>query len=346
MPPTPSPIVLFVMLCTMVSSLYCWWLWSELFIRLFATAPPKTIVLLYTTEDWSDLACAATHQMLRYRPPHLVRVEAIVHNYSECERTLEFAEDTDVPSGCTERFGSKISYMSILFIRLGDVRRHVDSRKKGVTGYLMLDSDVVLYRNIVARMERAGSDFVFQRELPCHTERGRLCINGGVWWVRAQSKRALAVLDDAIHLMAQLWIPDQDALQHALARSNATVTYLNTRRYPNGFLYNYDRRLKASNVHMVHVNWAPDKQAKLDRLYDLGMVERYAHCFSEETLATLRTRRSNATTLPSGFKLSLTQPPGITRYDLGNALGCSDIGSGYCIDQRVEHRSLPYHLLN
>jgi len=213
-------------------------------------------------------------------------------------------------------------------------------------GLLVLDSDTVLFRNIGARMARAGTDFVFQRELPCHSEPRRRCINAGVWWVSARSDTAVAVLLHALRLMYELQISDQDALQHALTLSNATVTYLDPMLYPNGFVYNFDRRLRADRVHMVHVNWSPAGFVeKRFRLYDLGVLDRYPQCFGNQLLSkTWRTERANATHLPSGFLLPRSMPHGVTWRDLGNALGCADVDDRRCIVARAEPRALPSHL--
>lgn len=316
--------------------------------------PPSVETLIFTDPGWSDVSCAAAAQARRFSTGGVGAVTVLMfeHDAHFCERKrVEMA-----PSGADFRcIGSLLVsaspggdgwcmptyYDELLYRRLRATIAQLAATR--ADGLLLLDSDTALFRNIGVRMARAGTDFVFQRELPCHTERRRRCINAGVWWVRARSDAVEAVLRHALHLMAHLHISDQDALQHALAVSNCTVTYLDPALYPNGFLYNFDARLRAARVHMVHVNWSPPGFVeKRQRLYDLGVVERYPQCFGRAL--RYRDARANATRLPSGFLLPRAMPRGVSWRDLGNALGCADVDDRRCIAARAEPRALPHYL--
>jgi hypothetical protein len=184
------------------------------------------------------------------------------------------ADDTDALLVPPQHPQAILSYQTILLLRMSIIADLLDQQAPVTqAGYLILDSDVVLYRNIAARMAAMKADLVFQRELPC-AEPDDLCVNGGVWWVSAHSRPARKIVRLALHYMHELNIPDQDALQHALARMRGAVVvrYLDPFRYPNGFVYNVDARLTRSAVHMIHFNWSPSHYAKLERLADVGLL--------------------------------------------------------------------------
>ena len=144
-------------------------------------------------------------------------------------------------------------YFDLIASRLVVMLSVLQYPSDNIDGVLLLDSDVVLFRNVVDRMARYGTDMVFQRELPCSSVN---CVNGGVWWARAHKPDVVRLITYALRLMRSLNIPDQDALDIAIdAYRNVSVTYLPVSRYPNGFVYDTNDRLSRSHVHLVHVNW-------------------------------------------------------------------------------------------
>jgi hypothetical protein len=164
------------------------------------------------------------------------------------------------------------AYFTLIGRRLAYVAQELEADiRPAFAGILVLDSDVALYRNIAGRAERSGADFVFQRELPCFE---RDCLNGGVWWARANSSPVRAVLRRALELMRELALADQDALQLAIGEADGllNVAYWLADTHPNGFVHAaatlIGHGLRTSRVHLVHANWcARDaKQARLDAL--------------------------------------------------------------------------------
>jgi hypothetical protein len=252
-----------------------------------------TTTLIFTTREWLVFASLARDQSRRFGVRNSVRIYMLddrrvcddltvggsamyflagknPERKSECRGwTVEEAEELSfLPR-------ENLTYQSILLGRMTIIANLLDSGASVfVAGYLILDSDVALYRNIAARMTRLNADMVFQREIPCHES--EYCVNGGVWWVSAHSEAARNVVHLALRYMRELNIPDQDALQHAIARTpDVDVMYLDPFRYPNGFMYNYESDLRRSRVHMIHFNWAPSPTAKLARLADVGVFREF-----------------------------------------------------------------------
>ena len=323
------------------------------------TCKPRVETLLFSDSGWEPMSCAAAMQAKRFSRSAGSNVTLIL-----LDNDVDFASWSSRPAVAAgisvitlpsvprdeSEWVMPTYYDELLYLRLRATALRVRTMRDRFDGLLLLDSDTVLFRNIGARMARIGTDFVFQRELPCHTERARRCLNAGVWWVSTRSDETVRVLQHAVHLMEELLISDQDALQHALAASNASVTYLDPLLYPNGFVYNYDRRLRAARTHMVHLNWSPAGiVGKHPRLYDLGIVRRYAQCFIPYIHRILAAEYANVSApdrrLRSGFQLPLLMPRGVTWRDLGNALGCADVEDRRCIMARVEPRALPSYLL-
>ena len=207
-------------------------------------------------------------------------------------------------------------------------------------GYFIIDSDVVLLRNMAARLARKDYDLVFQRELPCHSE--RMCVNAGVWWVRTGSFEAVRVLEYALRFMDELHLPDQDALQQALVdRPALKLAVLDASYAPNGFVYNVDRRLDARTLRLVHFNWAPSHRAKLERLNDVGVVAKYPYCFRREMRAALHGNYSSITREARGLRSPLSMPYA-TLTDVASAVDCAEADRS-CLRRRVEpHVLAPY----
>lgn len=318
---------------------------------------PFTDTLLFTDAGFSPLTCSASLQARRFMNRRSGRVVVVIVTNDDdwCGYNIANMRKHDIYGFCAPGISENGSDWTMpswqaefFYRRLSLTYRYIVSAHThgSADGVLLLDSDVALFRNIGVRMARAGTDFVFQRELPCHNEPHRRCVNAGVWWISTRSEAVLYVLDHALRLMRELRISDQDALQHALARAHrhVTVTYLAPTSYPNGFVYNYDRRLRARDVHLVHTNWAGrGLLAKLDRLKDLGVVDRYAQCFHPQMHEQLEERGWNSSAarlLPTGFRLPLSFPNTVLWRDLGNALGCADVEDRRCIAARAEPRAL------
>lgn len=174
-------------------------------------------------------------------------------------------------------------YFELIQNRLPTVLRALESLPYDTSGrgLLLLDSDIVLRRNVGAWMHRfaarSGADFVVQQEWPC--PQAPHCVNGGVWWVR-RSAGGAQVLREAAVLMEQLRVPDQDALQIVAARSARRVHFLDRLHYPNGHVAQFDPQFSVSRAHLVHANWLRSyacKRAVLECLRnggDEGVVKR------------------------------------------------------------------------
>lgn len=128
---------------------------------------------------------------------------------------------------------------------------------------VVLDSDVVLRRNVAAWMPRLepNKSLVFQQERPCQTAPKRLCVNGGVWWAR-RSPETTMLLTQTLELMHRLRLPDQDALQIVAARNARSVGFLPPDRYPNGFVYFHELGGQTA-WHLFHANWLSSRPCKL-----------------------------------------------------------------------------------
>jgi len=293
----------------------------------------RTTILLFSTPDWLDMTCAAASQARRFARAQ----DEVIVVVTELNASMPAYKHVELP----ERARSNNTQFEFLYQRLQYALIWSINRTQDAGGLFMLDSDTAIFRNVFGRVVRrygAQYDFVFQRELPCHTEHRRRCVNGGVWWMSTRSERARHVLVRALRYMHELHLPDQDALQHALAADSAVrVAFLDVKRHPNGFVYNFDGRVRAKRVHLVHVNWAPSKHAKLERLYDLGVVEEYSHCFSDTTLSMLRSNRtSSASRRRVGGVLSPVTLPIVSTEDLINGLHCERaVNSTRCVRSRA-----------
>jgi len=133
--------------------------------------------------------------------------------------------------------------------------------RSAVHGVSLIDADVAVFRNVLARFERSNRTFVGQRETPCASEPSHSCANGGVYWVR-RSVRGRRLLWRVAHLMRALGIPDQDALDIALAAPDCDALYLDALRYANGHTMQYDADFDVARAHLVHANWLRGLRAK------------------------------------------------------------------------------------
>ena len=183
-----------------------------------------------------------------------------------CDRVPCFVDRrvTDSAQWGTRRYFNKIA------IRLPVMLALVQQLPLG-GALALLDSDVaVLRRHLFARIARIAllahnATIAVQQEWPCSTAPLRLCVNGGVWWLR-RSTGAREFLARAVALMHRLALPDQDALEVALAERTADfVHYLDRRRYVNGYTAQRDG---VRGAHLVHANWLTGIDAKRRLLDD------------------------------------------------------------------------------
>lgn len=284
-----------------------------------------TLTLLFTTDDFTEMTCAVAHQLASF-PRSRVHVMALAADGMLWRTEIEETDDGKCEPGrrtstvndgafnTTTSTNKTRTYFELIKLRFDVTIHSIRTAPLDVKGVFVLDSDVVLLRNVAARMARYETDFVFQSELPCAEQH---CINAGVWWARARRKPVLAVLEKARSYMQQLHLPDQDALQRALAyyAANVTVAYLPPHTHPNGFVYAFDDRLRRERLHLVHMNWAPSRRAKFERLADMGVVARHRRCFTENYASMHNTTRANGLPVPE----QLVRP---TLDELRRVLGC------------------------
>ena len=225
-----------------------------LLLCVAATAGLYTETFLFTDARYSNMTLAAAEASFRLARRASQKRPVFVEH---ARITVWVLDNTPCalfrPFWCVPLRYGELSYQSMLQKRMLVLYAYLQHPSDAIDGVFMLDSDVLLRRNVADRFERLGADLVFQRELPCAA---RYCANGGVWWARARSPVALRVVERALSLMSTLAIPDQDALDVALSlEPDARVVYLPATTHPNGFVAAANDRLEASRVHLVHANW-------------------------------------------------------------------------------------------
>lgn len=253
--------------------------------RSVASRGCSTVTLLAADRAWLDMACVVARQSLR-QPHQCVLLHALDGSAATCDEWRRLMWRAGVqPPPCVPVDAARTSggdwgtpaYFARIAPRLSALLVLLESRElgAGVRGVLVLDADVALVRNVAARAERAGADFVFQRELPCaETD----CVNGGVFWADARAPAVRRVLRRAVRYMHELALPDQDALQAALAADeSARVRYFDAHTHPNGWVAAYDNRVaRERNLHLLHANWLRTRADKRARLAQLAVWRRDA----------------------------------------------------------------------
>lgn len=247
----------------------------------------ETATYLFTDAKYAEMTLAvanATYRLAR-RDPYAYQNRFFV--------TIWVLDDTSCrrfePFFCVPLLYRDLDYQSMLEKRLTVMYAALQHPMEEYEGVMMIDSDVLLKRNVAARMATHGTDLVFQSEWPCAMLH---CANGGVWWARARSVAALGVVKRALDLAKTMKISDQDALNVAISLGNASVTYLPATKYPNGFVMQANNRLDVRSVHLLHVNWC-----KLDRKAErLRQAAKAARFFAvpAETNATFVCKTLNA----------------------------------------------------
>lgn len=248
---------------------------SHWFVRqhtnwISAQAACETIVVLFTDADWFNLAMETAAEVTF---PHscvalwiwAMRNDSRLAMYQteiDCANTRQCAlyfYDTR-PALHRSSVWGQTAYFNKIVHRVPIMA--AIAKRLAPLPYLSLalvDADVALLRrNVFKRIARDSyrRDLVVQQEWPCATAPKRLCVNGGFWWLKIHA-RSVQFLDTVITLMHALAIPDQDALDLALARASANVSvlYLDRHHYANGWTAQYDKEWNWRVAHIVHANW-------------------------------------------------------------------------------------------
>ena len=221
-----------------------------------------TVTVLFSDARFAEMTLKVAHDTFRLarRSPYTLIDRFRLTIYAASDIDCSFFE----PFDCVDTNMSFSDYQLLLLLRLHTLRTHLAYPRVNVTGYLMLDSDVALLRNVADRLDRSSADIVFQREVPCASRR---CVNAGVWWVRVGRQPVLAFLNRILFLMTTLQLPDQEAFDLAVATKSRTLRleFLSPLRYPNGFTLEANDGLRMSMLHLVHANWC-DFRYKQQRL--------------------------------------------------------------------------------
>lgn len=217
------------------------------------------IALLFTDETWLPLTLTVAAELKQSRGTCVA-----IWFWTSATNTTAVAacENPAVPCFIDERHGAAAVWGTArYFNKIADRLSIVLAVKSWLNvrtecGVMLIDSDVALLRhNIFARETRSGAaTFVTQQEWPCATAPYRLCVNGGVWWLR-RTKAGSDFLSRAVSLMTRLAIPDQDALDLALtAEAPGFVSYLERHRAANGYVAMRDATWSLERAHLVHAN--------------------------------------------------------------------------------------------
>ncbi len=230
---------------------------------LFVSAiAAHTITILFTDAGYVDMTLAL-----------VARLSALHRQPVNVSLALQIWATRDIdcrlfrPFLCFHLPTERIEFAQFLQFRVSVMLAALENPNEGATGYLLLDSDVALFRNVAQRFDRLDADVAFQTELPCATRR---CVNGGIWWARTHSESARAFVHESLQTMKRLNLPDQDAFDVVLARmgTELRVSMLSPYTHPNGFVYEANDQLEAARVHLVHANWCASHASKRRRLQE------------------------------------------------------------------------------
>jgi hypothetical protein len=262
---------------------------------LFSLVASRTLTVLFTDRAYEKMTHDLLKELTRYRgalSTDVTRVYILNDEFAAQNSSWSFEGIRDVQVSHLRNPTTR-NYFQRIAPRFKVLSGLLTSLE--FNGVLMLDSDVVVFRNIATRLERLGGDIVVQREVPCSK---RLCLNAGVMWVRTRAPLVQKMIAKSLEFMDKLRFSDQDALQMVISinadqkiveedvntifipdyrrtlwnRPNhhiVRVLYLNPTQYPNGFVHQINQRLSKHRVHLVHVNWAnstAQKQLRLDEI--------------------------------------------------------------------------------
>lgn len=211
-------------------------------------------VLIFSDSTWRPAAIQLEHEL--QRAPHICVEHIDIPRYPNQTTTAA-------------RWGTA-DYFARIRVRLPEIHRRLLHEPLDSTRWLALfDADIVVLRNITGRVTRTFAHapqvhMLAQQEWPCDTAPYRLCVNGGLWFVR-RSSQARDLLAHAVRVLERLHIPDQDALQLAAnAAEPGAVLFLDRARYANGYVaLRRPTKWSAAGAHAVHCNWLVDLRDKL-----------------------------------------------------------------------------------
>jgi hypothetical protein len=260
----------------------------KLLLFLFALVCGKTLQVLFTDRDYEQMTLELVRDLVKYQSPknrNPIWVYTLYDEFGAQNKTWSFAALVDrvLPLALPRK---KNYYQRIAprFFVLLSLLNNTE-----FDGVLMIDSDVVVFRNVAARLESINSDLVVQQEVPCKKEH---CVNAGVMWISTNNKPVGSLFETAIRFMKGLKLSDQDALQmaidvqsshrimhtddsfsppHMWSRTDRYLRlhHLNMTLYPNGFVHQINQKLHKRVVHLVHVNWANSTGQKQRRLTEV-----------------------------------------------------------------------------
>ncbi len=223
-----------------------------------------TVLFLFTDTNWLPETTALIDEWVQLRRAQSFCVcvtlwgEAALPNFCLRDGILCITKRDD--SGVAAAWGEQNDYWIKIGQRLPTVLAALESLPRHAgRGVMLMDSDVLLRRNIDARLRLHNAEIAIQQEWPCQTAPHQLCVNGGVWWAR-RSDGAIALLRAASDLMLKLRLPDMDALQIVAARRASSIRFLERTLYPNGYTAMKEGEYK--RAHLIHVNWLKSVRCK------------------------------------------------------------------------------------
>jgi hypothetical protein len=227
------------------------------------------VAILFSDRAWLDLTISLSHEVggkndcvaVWYWPSANESVTLACAPHVPCFR--------DPRTSTTAHWGTRAYFNKIAhrMAIMGSILNQLgDNVNRSIA---LIDSDVAILRgNPLARMSRLAPNatFIVQQEWPCTTAPVRLCANAGVWLVRRTSE-GRRLLGRVTALMRSLALPDQDALEAALAEKDApNVHYLDRAKFANGYTVQTNASWRREAAHLVHANWLPNLKEKQDFL--------------------------------------------------------------------------------
>lgn len=219
-----------------------------------AAAVCEHIAVMFGDERWLDMTLAGARELRPACAALWLWIDgntSAVPGCAAADGALCYVDRTSAGGGAwgTVRYFNKIA-ARVDIVRQILLRLPLDARR----GVALVDSDIVFFRkNALARFEKLNRTLVVQQELPCWTAPRRLCANGGLWWLR-RVPESRALLAETVRLMQRLAVPDQDALDIAIATTAVDTHYLDARRFANGWTFQHTDAAPHS-LHLVHLNW-------------------------------------------------------------------------------------------
>lgn len=235
----------------------------------------RTVVLLFTDGDWADLTTELMVDLARFGDYQ--RCVAIWY-WKSANQTMHDEPGVQIPIYVDSRsatvgassigssdWGGKL-YFDKIAQRIPISHAILRDLTLARVGLALIDSDIVLFRNVLRRMEKQNKPLIIQQETSCTYIYNNLCVNGGFW--RAQGEEGLEILKEVAKVMQQLQLPDQDAFDIVLNRFEYRdkVVYLSRHQYVNGYTYQHDPQWRLNASHIVHVNWVAGGVAEKRKL--------------------------------------------------------------------------------